>query len=96
MLSSLDIAKSLNMKHRSIYLIISKHFDLFKMFGTIDKKVYKQEGPEGGRPCDYFLLNEKHKLFLIMLLKNSNEGVRIKANTLNLIFEKEGEKGVKS
>jgi len=87
-MNSLELANKLNMKHRSIYLIINKNIDSFKDFGPIGKKVYKQ-GKEGGRPGDYFLLNKYHELFLIMLLKNSTEGIRIKQDTLKLIIEKE-------
>lgn len=88
MISSLEIANKLNMKHRSIFLIINKNIDSFKNFGAIEKKVYKQ-GKDGGRPGDYFLLNKNHELFLVMLLKNSSEGIRIKQDTLNLIIKKE-------
>lgn len=87
-ISSIELAKSLNMEHRSIYIIIEKHIDSFNEFGEVKKDIYRQ-GKQGGRPCDYFMLNVVQKLFLIMLLKNSHEGIKAKVSTLKLILSNE-------
>lgn len=81
--NSLDFAKSINMSHYSMCLTIQKHVDLFESFGILEEKTnYYKKGTNGGRPGKYYILNENHKFFLVMLLKNSERIIKLKADTL--------------
>lgn len=87
-ISSIEISKKINMEHRSVFNLINKHFQQFCEFGTIERKIQKQ-GKKGGRPCDYFIINDIHRIFLIMLLKNSEDGLSLKINELKNFRRKE-------
>ena len=59
--------------------IIESYFiEEFRDLGVITLQVIKPKGKNGGRPTEAYLLNENHFTFLVMMMKNTKEVVKLK------------------
>jgi len=82
---SLVIAKGTGVAHRKIKESIRKHKNKLKEFGRLSAP-YQAES-SGGRPEEYYLLNEAQATFLVTLLKNTDVVVNFKAELVKQFFE---------
>ncbi len=83
--TSLIVAKELNRKHFSIVKLINENIDSFERFGVVQLEVEKpKKGTLGGRPENFYNLNEQQLIFLIMMLR-----VKRKEKDLVLSFKEE-------
>ena len=82
---SLVIAEGTGIEHRKIKDAIRKHKDQMEKFGKLSAP-YKAEST-GGRPEEYFVLNETQATFLITLLKNTETVVAFKARLVEQFYE---------
>lgn len=82
---SLVLAKGTNVEHRKIKTVIKKHKKALEKFGRLSAP-YKAEST-GGRPEEYYLLNEAQATFLVTLLKNTEVVVNFKAELVRQFFE---------
>lgn len=74
---SLIISAGTGIEHRKIKVAIKKHEKKLREFGELSAP-YKAEST-GGRPEEYYSLNEAQATFLITLLKNTDVVVNFKA-----------------
>lgn len=74
---SLIISAGTGIEHRKIKAAIKKHEKKLREFGKLSAP-YKAEST-GGRPEEYYSLNEAQATFLITLLKNTDVVVNFKA-----------------
>lgn len=82
-MTSLELANSLEMRHYTIIRLIKKYFFELKELGQIkDIKEIPEKGTTGGRPTEFFVLNEKHVKLLITFLKNNEKTTKLKANLI--------------
>lgn len=79
-MDSIKLAEKLDMSHYSIFRIISIHKRYFEELGVIKlKKILPGKNTKGGRPIVYVkFLNQLQIDFLISLLKNTPETVKLK------------------
>lgn len=82
---SMVIAKGTGVAHRKIKESIRKHKNKLKEFGRLSAP-YQAES-SGGRPEEYYLLNEAQATFLVTLLKNTDVVVNFKAELVKQFFE---------
>lgn len=82
---SLVISKGTNVGHRKIKTVIKKHEAKLKEFGKLSAP-YQAEST-GGRPEEYYILNEAQATFLITLLKNTETVVNFKAELVKQFYE---------
>lgn len=82
---SLVIAKGTNVEHRKIKTVIRKHEKKFEEFGKLSAP-YQAES-KGGRPIEYYPLNEAQATFLVTLLKNTDVVVNFKAELVRQFYE---------
>ena len=82
---SLVIANGTGVAHKKIKEAIRKHENKLKEFGRLSAP-YKTEST-GGRPEEYFILNEAQATFLVTLLKNTEIVVDFKAELVRQFFE---------
>ena len=59
--------------------------DRFERMGVLPFQTEKPQGPEGGRPQEYVLLNENQAYFLLTLSRffQKSEGFRLKREPFN-------------
>lgn len=68
--TSLIVAKELNRKHFSIVKLINENKISFEKFGVLQLEVEKpNKKTKGGRPEKFYIINEQHLTFLIMMLR---------------------------
>jgi phage regulator Rha-like protein len=82
---SLVLASGTGVAHRKIKQSIRRHEDKLKEFGRLSAP-YQAEST-GGRPEEYYLLNEAQATFLVTLLKNTDIVVNFKAELVRQFFE---------
>jgi phage regulator Rha-like protein len=82
---SLVLAKGTKVEHRKIKSVIKKHEKKLKEFGRLSAP-YRAEST-GGRPEEYYILNEAQATFLVTLLKNTDVVVNFKAELVRQFFE---------
>lgn len=82
---SLVLAKGTRVEHRKIKSVIKKHEKKLKEFGRLSAP-YRAEST-GGRPEEYYILNEAQATFLVTLLKNTDVVVNFKAELVRQFFE---------
>jgi len=82
---SLVLAKGTKVEHRKIKSVIKKHEKKLKEFGRLSAP-YRAEST-GGRPEEYYILNEAQATFLVTLLKNTDIVVNFKAELVRQFFE---------
>lgn len=78
------IADGTNNKHKNVKELISKYQLELKEFGTLS--VLNEEST-GGRPEQYYQLNEEQATFLITLLRNSKKVVAFKKELVRQFYE---------
>ena len=84
-MTSIEISKELNIQHFSIGRIIEKYSKELEFFGDLKFEITQYgtgKGTAGGRPTKLYFLNEKQRDFLIVLLKNTRESVKLKAEII--------------
>lgn len=84
-MTSIEISKELNIQHFSIGRIIDKYSKELEDFGDLNFKITQYgtgKGTAGGRPTKLYFLNGKQRDFLIVLLKNTKESVKLKAEII--------------
>lgn len=64
-------------QHRNLKELIDNHFESFSEFGIMRFETVKPSG-KGGRPVKCYLLNEEQFTFLAMMMRNTNEVVKLK------------------
>lgn len=82
MKDSLKIAKQLNITHYSLSKMIVKYEELFEIFGEIKTKRIEIKK---GRPIILKYLNEDQVDLLTILLKNTENNIKLKINFLKRI-----------
>lgn len=82
---SLVIAEGTKVGHRKIKAAIKKHESKLNQFGKLSAP-YQAEST-GGRPEEYYILNEAQATFLITLLKNTETVVNFKAELVKQFYE---------
>lgn len=85
---SLVIAEGTGIAHRKIKAAIRKNRKHLEKFGRVSAP-YQAEtyNAKGGRPEEYYLLNEQQATFLITLLKNTETVVEFKAELVRQFYE---------
>ena len=81
--TSLIISNGANINHRQIKETIQKHSNKIKSFGLL--VAYHAEST-GGRPSEYYILNEPQATFLITLLKNTDAVVNFKLELVQQFY----------
>lgn len=81
---SLVLANGTGIAHRKIKESIRKHKKKLKEFGSLSAP-YRAEST-GGRPEEYYLLNEAQATFLVTLLKNTDTVVDFKAELVKQFY----------
>jgi len=72
-ISSKDLAKEYKFCHLTILNVINKNMFILETFGNIKKiKAKPGKGSKGGKPSEFFLLNDKQRDFLLLLLHNDH------------------------
>lgn len=82
---SLVIAKGTNVEHRKLKSVIRKHEEKLKEFGKLSSPCRAES--KGGRPIEYYPLNEAQATFLVTLLKNTDVVVDFKAELVRQFYE---------
>lgn len=82
---SLIIAQGTGVTHRKIKDAIRKHQSVIERFGKLSAP-YQAEST-GGRPEEYYRLNEEQATFLITLLKNTERVIEFKANLVSGFYK---------
>ena len=82
---SLVIAKGTGISHRKLKDAIRKYQNVIERFGNLSAP-YQAEST-GGRPEEYYLLNEEQATFLITLLKNTDVVVDFKAKLVSEFYK---------
>lgn len=82
---SLVIANGTGVSHRKLKQAIAKHKDAVEKFGKLSAP-YRAES-RGGRPEEYYVLNEQQATFLITLLKNTPNVIAFKGELVRQFFE---------
>ena len=78
-ISTFDLYGRMGYKeHRNLKETIDKHIDSFGEFGVMRFETVKPKSSNGGRPVKCYLLNEDQFTFLAMLMKNTDEVVKLK------------------
>ena len=80
---SLIIAERSDNEHKSVKQIINDYKNEFKQFGTLT--ILKRKS-SGGRPEQYYLLNEMQATFLMTLLRNSETVVQFKIDLIKEFY----------
>jgi predicted ArsR family transcriptional regulator len=76
-MTSIELSKKLNISHRAIILLLKKYIDDFKKYGEINIiTVKRSKGTTGGRPYQYFELNDKQIDLLIIYLSPKNNIIK--------------------
>ena len=77
---SRTFAPKMDIRHRQLMDNIRKYQDRFERMGVLPFQTEEPQGPEGGRPQEYVLLNEKQAIFLLTLSRffQKSEGFRLK------------------
>lgn len=65
-------------EHRNLKEIIDKHIDSFNEFGVMRFETVKPTSSKGGRPVKVYLINEEQFTFLAMMMRNTDEVVKLK------------------
>lgn len=81
---SMVIAEGTGNQHKNVKELIQKYESDMKDFGTLS--VLNGEST-GGRPSEFFLLNEEQATFLMTLLRNSKKVVAFKKELVRQFFE---------
>lgn len=84
-MTSLEIAKKLNMQHFSIIRLVEYYVSYFNEFGKVEF-IKTTPNSRGGRPLKYAILNNLHEEFLILLLKNNDKTVQLKKDIFKKII----------
>jgi len=74
------LANRLQNKHKNVVELIDRYAKQFGRFGVVPFKTEKPQGPKGGRPEQYALLNEDQSYFLLSLSRNTDHVVNLKAD----------------
>ena len=82
---SLIISRGTGVTHRKLKETIRKHQKVMERFGKLSAP-YQAEST-GGRPEEYYLLNEEQATFLITLLKNTEAVVEFKARLVSEFYK---------
>lgn len=82
---SLVISRGTGVAHRKLKESIRKNQNVIERFGKLSTP-YQAEST-GGRPEEYYLLNEEQATFLITLLKNTEKVVEFKANLVSEFYK---------
>ena len=82
---SRTFAPKMDIRHRQLMDNIRKYQDRFERMGVLPFQTEKPQGPEGGRPQEYVLLNEKQAIFLLTLSRNTDAVVDAK-EALSIAF----------
>lgn len=81
--TSLVIAEGTNILHRTLKRTIRNHESFLEAFGLLE--TYLTES-SGGRPEEFYLLNEQQATFLITLLKNTETVVAFKLELVRQFY----------
>lgn len=91
-MTTLEISKMLCINHYSIFRLATEYKKQLQKFGKVNE-IRKSKLIKGGRPITYYDLNEKQKMFLIMLTRNNKETVKAKLKIIeNLLYRKDSDK----
>lgn len=82
---SLVIAEGSGVTHKKLKMTIQKHKKELERFGKLSAP-YQTES-SGGRPTEYYALNEAQATFLITLLKNTPQVVDFKAELVSQFYK---------
>lgn len=82
---SLVIANGTGVEHRKIKASIKRHHDQLEKFGKLSAP-YRAEST-GGRPEEYYVLNESQATFLVTLLKNTEVVINFKAELVRQFYK---------
>lgn len=82
---SLVIAEGSGVTHKKLKMTIQKHKKELERFGKLS--VPYQTESSGGRPTEYYALNEAQATFLITLLKNTPQVVDFKAELVSQFYK---------
>lgn len=82
---SLIISSGTGVAHRKIKEAIRKYQEVMERFGKLSAP-YQAEST-GGRPEEYYLLNEEQATFLITLLKNTDVVIEFKARLVSEFYK---------
>lgn len=79
-MTSLELSEKLKMSHFSVYRIVMLHKKYFEELGPVKiKKLLPGKDTKGGRPIMFIkFLNQLQINFLVSLLKNTPETVKLK------------------
>lgn len=83
--TSLIIADGAGVTHRKLREAIVKHKKEIEHFGKLSSP-YRAEST-GGRPVEYYRLNEQQATFVITLLKNTEKVVAFKVNLVDQFYK---------
>lgn len=76
-MTSIQLSEKLNISHRAIILLLKKYIDDFKKYGDMNIITVKpSKGTTGGRPYQYFELNNQQIDLLIIYLSPKNNIIR--------------------
>lgn len=76
-MTSIELGEKLKISHRTIILLLRKYIDDFKRFGELNIINLKYgKGTKGGRPLQFFELNNKQVDLLIIYLSPKNNIIR--------------------
>lgn len=76
-MTSIELSEKLKISHRAIILLIKKYINDFRKYGKIDIITLKYgKGTKGGRPSQFFNLNQKQIDLLIIYLSPKNNIIR--------------------
>ncbi len=73
-ISTLTIAKGMDVNHKAILQSITKYRKDFEDLGSLDGDRLKSQG----RPTTFFWLNEEHTIFVCSLMKNIGKVIKFK------------------
>jgi hypothetical protein len=78
-MNSIELSKKLNIRHCTVIRAIELYLKYFKKLG----KIKSQKVSTPGRPFEAVYLNDRQVDFLVMLLKNKDNVVKLKFDIVN-------------
>ena len=80
--STLKVADGVKKDHHSVSVLVKKYSNELQHFGTLEFKIQKS----GGRPTEYWMLNEQQTTFLITLMRNTDIVVNFKMSLVKEFY----------
>ena len=76
-MTSIELSEKLKISHRAIILLIKKYINDFKTYGEVNIITFAYgKGTKGGRPLQFFNLNQKQIDLVIIYLSPKNNTIR--------------------